>query len=285
VAFVNDGALYFERRGRGPALMMLHGFTGSGRSLDTVARPMARDFATIVPDLPGHGRSIGTPGADAYAFDRSVARLVATLGNAGHARAHWLGYSMGARLALGCAVRFPQRVRSLVLVGGRAGIADTDERRARQRSDEALAERLETLGIDAFVDAWLSQPIFATQRRLGAEFMEGQRRERLANDARELAASLRGHGPGAQPPLFDQLERVKVPVLLVVGSLDLQFVDHARELALRLPDAEICEVAGAGHAVHLEQPAAFIAAVRDFLRRASSRAQSTHTITFQETAS
>jgi pimeloyl-ACP methyl ester carboxylesterase len=74
-------------------------------------------------------------------------------------------------------------------------------------------------------------------------------------------------------------------VLLVVGSLDLPFVDHARELALRLPDAEICEVAGAGHAVHLEQPAAFIAAVRDFLRRASSRAQSTHTITFQETAS
>ncbi len=221
----------------------------------------------------------------AYAFDRSVARLAATLENAGHARAHWLGYSMGARLALGCAVRFPERVRSLVLVGGRAGIADPEERLARQRSDEALAERLETLGIEAFVDAWLSQPIFASQRRLGAEFMAGQRRERLANDARELAASLRGHGPGAQPPLFDQLERVEVPVLLVVGALDLPFVDHARELARRLPDAEICEVAGAGHAVHLEQPAAFIAAVRDFLRRATSRAQATHPITVQETAS
>ncbi len=219
---------------------------------------------------------------------RSIAAwqdLVATLDNAGHARAHWLGYSMGARLALACAVRFPQRVRSLVLVGGRAGIANADERLARQRSDAALAERLEMQGIEAFVDTWLSQPIFATQRRLGVEFMAGQRRERLANDARELAASLRAHGPGVQPPLFDQLERVDVPVLLVVGALDLPFVGHARELARRLPDAEICEVAGAGHAVHLEQPAAFIASVRDFLRRASSRAQATHSIPVQETAS
>jgi len=265
--------------------MMLHGFTGSGRSLDAVARPLARDFATIAPDLPGHGRSIGAAGADSYTFDRSVARVVATLENAGHARAHWLGYSMGARLALGCAVHFPQRVRSLVLVGGRAGIANSDERLARRRSDEALADQLETEGIEPFVDAWLSQPIFATQRRLGAEFMAGQRRERLANDARELAASLRGHGPGAQPPLFDQLERVEVPVLLVAGTLDRPFVDHARELARRLPDAEICEVAGAGHAVHLEQPLAFIEAVRDFLRRAASRAQSTHSIQVQETAS
>jgi len=285
VAFVSDGALYYERRGRGPALMMLHGFTGSGRSLDAVARPLARDFATIAPDLPGHGRSIGAADVGGYTFDRSVARLVATLGNAGHARAHWLGYSMGARLALACAVHFPQRVRSLVLVGGRAGIANPDERLARKRSDETLADQLETQGVEPFVDAWLSQPIFATQRRLGAEFMAGQRSERLANDARELAASLRGHGPGAQPPLFDQLERVAVPVLLVVGSLDQPFVDHARELARRLPDAEICEVAGAGHAVHLEQPLAFIESVREFLRRAASRAQSTHSIQVQETAS
>jgi 2-succinyl-6-hydroxy-2,4-cyclohexadiene-1-carboxylate synthase len=285
VAVVNDGALYFERRGRGPALMMLHGFTGSGRSLDAVARPLARDYATIVPDLPGHGRSIGAAGADGYTFDGSVARLASTLENAGHARAHWLGYSMGARLALGCAVRFPLRVRSLVLVGGRAGIADPDERLARKRSDDALADQIETQGIEPFVDAWLSQPIFATQRRLGAEFMAGQRSERLANDAHELAASLRGHGPGSQPPLFDQLERVEVPVLLVVGSLDQPFVAHARELVRRLPDAEICEVSGAGHAVHLEQPLAFIESIRDFLRRAASRAQSTHSIPVQETAS
>jgi len=265
--------------------MLLHGFTGSGRSLDGVARALAQDYTTIAPDLPGHGRSVGGSEAGAYGFDASLARLAATLEAAGHSRAHWLGYSMGARLALGCAVRHPRLVESLVLVGGRAGIADPAQRESRRSADAAMAERIETQGIEAFVEEWSSQPIFATQRRLGPEFLAAQRRERLANDARELAASLRGLGPGAQPPLFDQLERVAIPVLLVVGALDRAFVDHARDLARRLPVAEVCEIADAGHAVHLERPDEFLRVTGDFLRRAAGRAQSTLSIPVEETAS
>jgi 2-succinyl-6-hydroxy-2,4-cyclohexadiene-1-carboxylate synthase len=282
---VNGEALYFERRGRGEALMLLHGFTGSGRSLDPVARSMAHEFTTLAPDLPGHGRSIGGVVPRDYGFERCLERLVTTLACAGHSRAHWLGYSMGARLALGCAIRHPERVASLVLIGARAGIADDGERAARRDTDEALARRIETEGVEAFVDAWVSQPIFATQRRFGSAFLEAGRRERLANVASELAAGLRGLGPGSQPPLFDALERVEVPVLLVAGALDRPFVEQARELARRLPAAEVCEIEDAGHAVHLEQPVAFIAAALDFLRRAARRAPSTIAIPVQETAS
>lgn len=282
---MNGEALYFERRGRGEALMLLHGFTGSGRSLDPVARSMAHEFTTLAPDLPGHGRSIGGVVPRDYGFERCLERLVTTLACAGHSRAHWLGYSMGARLALGCAIRHPERVASLVLIGARAGIADDGERAARRDADEALARRIETEGVEAFVDAWVSQPIFATQRRFGSAFLEAGRRERLANVASELAAGLRGLGPGSQPPLFDALERVEVPVLLVAGALDRPFVEQARELARRLPAAEVCEIEDAGHAVHLEQPVAFIAAALDFLRRAARRAPSTIAIPVQETAS
>ncbi len=282
---MNGEALYFERRGRGEALMLLHGFTGSGRSLDPVARSMAHEFTTLAPDLPGHGRSIGGVVPRDYGFERCLERLVTTLACAGHSRAHWLGYSMGARLALGCAIRHPERVASLVLIGARAGIADDGERAARRDTDEALARRIETEGVEAFVDAWVSQPIFATQRRFGSAFLEAGRRERLANVASELAAGLRGLGPGSQPPLFDALERVEVPVLLVAGALDRPFVEQARELARRLPAAEVCEIEDAGHAVHLEQPVAFIAAALDFLRRAARRAPSTIAIPVQETAS
>jgi 2-succinyl-6-hydroxy-2,4-cyclohexadiene-1-carboxylate synthase len=285
VVAVNGDALYFERRGRGQALMLLHGFTGSGRSLGAVARSLAHEFATLAPDLPGHGRSVGGAVPRDYAFERCLDRLVTTLERAGHSRAHWLGYSMGARLALGCAVRHPGRVASLVLVGGRAGIADDGERTARRDADEALARRIETVGVEAFVDEWLSQPIFATQRRFGSAFVEAERLERLANVASELAAGLRGLGPGAQPPLFDLLRHVEVPVLLVVGALDRPFVEHAREIARRLPAAEICEIEDAGHAAHLEQPAAFLAAAQDFLRRAARRAPYKLAIPVQETAS
>jgi 2-succinyl-6-hydroxy-2,4-cyclohexadiene-1-carboxylate synthase len=192
---------------------------------------------------------------------------------------------MGARLALGCAVRHPARVASLVLLAGRAGIADPGERASRRRADEALAARIEQSGVEAFVDEWLAQSLFATLQRLGAEFMARERTARLANDARGLASSLRTLGPAAQPPLFDALPRVTVPVLLVAGALDLRFVAAAHELARGLPRAEVCVIPDAGHATHLEQPEAFRRAVREFLRRAARPASNDSSPSVQEIAS
>jgi 2-succinyl-6-hydroxy-2,4-cyclohexadiene-1-carboxylate synthase len=283
-AATSGAALPFERRGRGPALVLLHGFTGSAAAMAGVARAFEDDFETIAPDLPGHGRSAARPPAADTGFDDTVARLVATLDAAGHRRAHWLGYSMGARLALGVAVRHPARVASLVLLGGRAGIEDPLERAARREADEALAGRIETIGVEAFVDEWLAQPLFATLARLGPAFVAAQREARLANDARGLAASLRALGPGAQPPLFDALAGLRLPVLLVAGALDARFVASARELARRLPDAEPCVIADAGHAAHLEQPAVFHRAVAAFLRRAAGATHPVSPHPVQETA-
>jgi 2-succinyl-6-hydroxy-2,4-cyclohexadiene-1-carboxylate synthase len=262
------------RRGRGPALMLLHGFAGSAGTLADVAGAFEQEYETIVPDLPGHGRSATVASAAGYGFDACLDDLVATLESTGHARAHWLGSSMGARLALGCALRHPGSVASLVLVGGRAGIADRGAREERRRADEALADRIESLGVEAFLDEWLAQPLFDTRRCLEPGVLARDRRARLGNDARGLAASLRSLGPGAQPPLFDALSRVTVPVLLVAGALDIRFVELAHDLARRLPLAEVREIPGAGHAAHLERPEAFIRVARDHLRRTAGAASS-----------
>lgn len=277
--------LHFARRGRGPAVVLLHGFTGSGQDMAEIAQSLERDYETLALDLPGHGRSADLVRADTDGFDECVDDLVATLESAGHRQAHWLGYSMGARLALGCAVRHPGSVTSLVLLGGRAGIADPAERAARCREDAALAARIESVGVEAFVDEWLAQPMFASLRKRGARFLAEQRRQRVSNSARGLADSLRRLGPGAQPPLFDVLPSVAVPVLLVAGALDRKFVALAHALAGQLPQAEICVIADAGHAAHLEQSEAFVHAVQDFLRRATAPAPSVHLRSVQETAS
>jgi len=278
-------ALAAERGGRGPALMLLHGYTGTGGSLDGLARAFQHDFDTIAPDLPGHGRSADRACGHAYDFDACIDDLVATLAATGHESAHWLGYSMGARLALACAVRHPSRVRSLVLLAGRAGIADAAERVARRHADEALAARIEEHGVELFVNEWLAQPLFATLQRLGPQFMARERAARLANDARGLASSLRALGPAAQPPLFDALPRVHVPVLLVAGALDERFVAAAHELARSLPRAEACVIPDAGHAAHLEQPAAFLRVAGEFLRRAARPASDEPSPSAQEIAS
>jgi len=279
---VNGRPLQVHRRGRGPALMLLHGFTGSGQGMAGLAESFADRFDVLAPDLPGHGRS---PVPAHYCFDAAVSDLLATLAASGHRQACWLGYSMGARLALACAARDPRSARSLVLVGARAGIADPVEREARRQQDEALAARIESTGVEAFIDEWMAQPLFATQRRLGEAFLAAARRERLANAPQELAASLRALGPGAQPPLFDILTQVEAPTLLVAGQLDEKFVAAAHDLARRLPRAEVCEIAGAGHAAHLERPDAFLAAAREFLRRSPAPAKSVATNQVQETAS
>lgn len=278
-------ALAAERSGRGPALMLLHGYTGAGRSMGGLARAFQHDFDTIAPDLPGHGRSAERAVRHAYDFAACVEDLAATLAATGHDSAHWLGYSMGARLALACAVRHPSRVASLVLVAGRAGIADPGERAARRRADEALAARIEERGVEAFVDEWLAQPLFATLQRLGPDFMARERAARLANDARGLASSLRALGPAAQSPLFSALPRVTVPVLLVAGALDVRFVATAHELARCLPRAEVCVIPDAGHAAHLEQPEAFQRTVHEFLRRAARPASNDPSPSVQEIAS
>jgi 2-succinyl-6-hydroxy-2,4-cyclohexadiene-1-carboxylate synthase len=274
-----------QRKGQGPALMLLHGFTGSGSSMATVARAFDRDFDTIAPDLPGHGRSVHATDPVAYDFDACLQDLVATLHATGQRRAHWLGYSMGARLALGVAVRDPDSVESLVLLAGRAGIADAGERATRRQADDALAARIESRGVAAFVDEWLSQPLFATLGGMGDDWRARERATRLANDARGLAACLRGLGPGAQPPLHDALPQLQVPVLLVAGALDGRFVEAAHELAQRLPAAEVRVIADAGHAAHVERPDEFARVAGEFLRRVARRAPSFQSHSVQEIAS
>jgi 2-succinyl-6-hydroxy-2,4-cyclohexadiene-1-carboxylate synthase len=277
--------MHCERRGQGSALMLLHGFTGSGAAMASLAQAFEQEFVVLSPDLPGHGRSAVPAEVEACGFADCVDDLIGLLESNGQTSACWLGYSMGARLALACAVQRPDVVSSLVLVGARAGIEEPDARAARRRADAVLAARIERDGVEAFVDEWMAQPLFASQQRLGAGFLAAARAARVANDAHGLAASLRGFGPGAQPPLFDELARLDVPTLLVVGALDAAFAATAHDLAMRLPRAEVCEIADAGHAVHLEQPEAFLSAVREFLRRGSGPARYPNPIPVEETVS
>jgi 2-succinyl-6-hydroxy-2,4-cyclohexadiene-1-carboxylate synthase len=252
-----------------PALVVLHGFTGSIESMEGTIRALAKDRSRPgslwAVDLVGHGES-DCPGLpDAYSMDACVDQVVDALNAVGLQRADWLGYSMGGRVALSAAVRRPERVRRAVLVGASPGIAASGARAARVRDDEALAARLLDRGIEAFVDEWMARPIFASQRRLGPAALAAARAQRLRGNAAGWAASLRGMGTGSMPPLHDALEKVDAPVLLVVGEEDAKFRGLAEELARGLRHARIAILPGAGHAAHLERPEEFGREIARFL--------------------
>jgi len=149
-------------------------------------------------------------------------------------------------------------------------IAILIEEEAKERYEE-LATQLEREGIDAFVEHWEGLPLFASQRALPDEDREALRRGRLTNDARSLAASLRGVGTGVLPSLWGDLEGIEMPVLLLVGALDAKFVEIGRRMAERLPHATLRVVEGAGHTVHRERSREWCGAVTDFLGESVTR--------------
>ncbi len=263
--------LHVQLLGAGPPVLILHGFTGSGDSMDEVARGLAGDFRTVRVDLVGHGRSGAPRELEPYRMTSCVAQLVDALDALGIESTHLLGYSMGGRAALALCAWHPDRVRSALLVGGSAGLANPEERRERRASDEALAHRIEREGLARFVDDWMALPLFATQRRLGPAALARSREQRLENRAHGLAGSLRGMGTGAQPPLHDHLPGIQVPVLLVAGELDAKFTRIAAALADELPDGRALCVPGAGHACHLEAPEAFREAASTFFSGVEAR--------------
>ena len=173
-----------------------------------------------------------------------------------------VGYSMGGRLALHAALRTPGRFAALVLVGVSAGLEDDAARTARRAADERLAAWMERHTIEAVVERWEANPVFATQP---PEVVGAQRPGRLAHDPRALAALLRSAGQGALPPVWHRLGTLDLPVLLLAGELDPAYAAAARRMAALLPRGVATVVPGAGHAPQLERPAAVAFALRQFL--------------------
>lgn len=243
--------LYSEVEGQGPRLVLVHGFTQTCHSWGPVAACLATSHEVVRVDAPGHGRS--GPACPMPAGAEQLAEAGGT--------GAYLGYSMGARLCLHLALANPERVSALVLVGGTAGIEDPVDRQRRRLADRALADDLERMGLEAFLHQWLANPMFA-----GLDPAAAGLQSRLENTPRELAASLRLAGAGAQESLWARLPELVMPVLVVTGECDPK-TPVSRALVDAIGDnAVLALVAGAGHAAHLERPDTFAGVVRPFLR-------------------
>jgi 2-succinyl-6-hydroxy-2,4-cyclohexadiene-1-carboxylate synthase len=218
-----------------PRVVLVPGFTQTAASWSAAAAVVGETCAV---------RTLDVPPPLTFA---ETARAVGDAGGAGL----YVGYSMGGRLCLRLALDRPDLVRGLVLVSASPGIIDRAERAARADADNLLADRVERDGVDEFLAYWLDQPMFATVPP-GAPGLADRRRLTPAY----LAACLRRLGAGVMEPMWDDLPRLTMPVMLVTGTLDEKYTAIARQMLEGMPAGSAHMQLDGGHAVPLEQPTA-----------------------------
>jgi 2-succinyl-6-hydroxy-2,4-cyclohexadiene-1-carboxylate synthase len=221
--------------------------------------------------LPGHGPAPWFPRGDS--FDDTLSALVEEVSRALPRPALLLGYSMGARIALGLWLKAPALFRGALLLGVDPGLSDQTARAQRRAWDAAQAARILSLGVEKFSEEWAALPLFATQATLPREVQEKQGHERREHTAEGLAWAMRALGLGNMPAYTEALAERTRFVRLLSGARDEKFSALGRSLAPRGLDHHTIE--GAGHNLAIEAPAAVAASLRHSLQQLSSTQEPT----------
>ncbi len=230
-------------------VVALHGFANTTAQWDEVAAALPASLRLRAIALPGHvdGVPLGAT------WDATVAQLAEAVRPHGQRPIQLLvGYSLGARLALGLLAA--GHVEHVVLVSVNPGLQLESERIARRVLDAQWAVLLRTQGMAAFVQAWQAQPLFASQQHVVATQRNARARQRLQHDPAQLADAMECLGLANMPDYRAVITTHQRHVQLVVGGLDAKFVALAQQLTTAHPELSCTEIPGCGHDPTLESP-------------------------------
>ncbi len=246
-----------------PVILFLHGFMGSWQDFQEVANLLQNDFCCLLVDLPGHGKTEVNCNLD-YRMERVAIAIIALLGKLAIQQCFLVGYSMGGRLALYLAVYFPQYFQKVVLESASPGLKHKADRENRIKQDLNVVNRLKSEDLSVFLQHWYSNPLFSSfikhpnyQKAIA---------QKMANDPQKLTISLIHMGLGIQPPLWDHLKFIQLPILLIVGELDFKFTAINQRISVLSPQFLIEIVKNTDHNVHFEQSFKFAQLLKDFLK-------------------
>lgn len=216
---------------------------------------VAAGHPVVLWDLRGHGDSESPEGPDSYSIERVVADLLA-VADATTPGAPFVaaGLSFGGLASLHFAVRHPDRVAALALVDSGPGFKNPEAAAGWAAQVERTASFLETRGFDAFVAGRAGTTCIGSKPELPAARAAGQaiRAQSVAGVARfgrEVS--------GLAPPVIDELAKLEMPALVMVGEHDKPFRRAAEVMGAKLPRARHVIIPGAGHIVNIEEAEIF----------------------------
>jgi 2-succinyl-6-hydroxy-2,4-cyclohexadiene-1-carboxylate synthase len=246
-----------------PPIVFLHGFLGAGLDWGEIASPLAEDYFCVCPDLPGHGANITRDFDAQLSIPQLALELRALCAALSLSAPIVVGYSLGGRVALAAAVQHPQFMRALMLESTSAGLDIEAERQARAATDDARAAVLLADGIAAFMRTWYAAPLFESLQ-MRPQLLAKLQAARTCNNARWMSKVVSELSPGRAASVWAELPSVRLRTLLLAGALDVRYTESAQRMCAAMPNAVCTVVADAGHNVHLEQPTAYIQALRDY---------------------
>ncbi len=263
----DDGVtLHAEETGQGEPLLFVHEFAGDHRSWEPQVRFFSASYRCVTYAARGYPPSDVPTDPDKYSQARAVADAVAVLDGLRIGQAHLVGLSMGGFTALHLAMAHPDRVRSAVVAA--AGYGAEPERAEAFRAESVLtAAAFAAEGAAKVAERYALGPArvqFQNKNPRGwAEFAAAL----AAHSSLGSALTMRGV-QAARPSLYaltDDLARISVPVLVLIGDEDEGCLEPALMLKRTIPTAGLAVLPRTGHTANLEEPDVFNRAVDGFL--------------------
>ncbi|PMS30109.1 pimeloyl-ACP methyl ester carboxylesterase [Trinickia symbiotica] len=261
-------SLYYEETGRGTPVLFVHEFAHDFRGWEMQVRYLSRFYRCITFNARGYPPSDVPERDDLYGQDLAVQDIGAVLDHLKLDRACIVGFSMGAGTALHFTMRHPERVLALVFVGGGTG-GNPDSRdsfiaAARRNAQIFLDEGMGSATVQRMLSC---DPTRIQLLHKDPRGFEEFRRQLAEHSAAGSALTMR-NCQALRPPLSNfeaQLKATRVPTLIVAGDEDDPVIETSLFLKRTMPAAGLLVMPKTGHAVNLEEPAAFNASVHDFL--------------------
>jgi pimeloyl-ACP methyl ester carboxylesterase len=243
----NGVNIYYEVHGDGPALLLTHGYSSTCAMWQGQIAALSSRHKLILWDMRGHGQSDYPQDPAAYSEALTVSDMAGLLDDLGVSRAIVGGLSLGGYMSLGFYRAHPERVRALLIIDTGPGFKKDEAREAWNRRALETAARFEREGLAALKSA------------------SRERSTARHRDATGLALAARGMLTQHDARVIELLPEIKVPSLVVVGADDAPFLAASDYMAAKIPAGKKVVIPHAGHAVNIDQPQAFIAAVEPFL--------------------
>lgn len=260
----NGVDLYYEETGTGYPLVFCHEFAGDMRSWEPQVRHFSRRYRVLTYNYRGYPPSTVPAHYSDYAHDALVEELRELLAKLGIVRAHIAGLATGGNLALNFAIRYPDTVSGLVVAGAGAGTVDREKWLA---GASKFADDIERDGVEGIITNIVNAPqrvIFKEKDPRGwASFIEMMRSFSAVGCAHMMRNALMN-----RKPIFDlkeSLEKLRMPILVMVGDQDAPAADSSRFIQKHAPFAGLMVVPMCGHTLNSEEPVLFNSVVSDFL--------------------